>query len=119
MTFITTTNNYFADLATAVEANLFTRNGKNPKKADLYLAIDAHNAQLVKAPTATIVKAAKATKSNPSRKIADLIKMLTVGTTKEAICQAFQWKSWNPKTSVVLNYGYNLQFEDGIYSIAK
>ena len=179
---LTTTNNYFADLATAVEANLFTRDGKNPKKADLYLAIDAYNDQLVKAPEVTIdVKAvevqavptvqalptpptlpmlqsteaydtlrsqwaenktakstrtkvraatatatvkdctytAKATKSNPSKKIVELIEMLTVGTTKEAICQAFQWKSWNPKTSVVLNYGYNLQMEDGIYSIAK
>ena len=52
-----TTNNYFADLATAVEANLFTRNGRNPKKDVLYAAIEAHNVKTAK--PANVVKSAK------------------------------------------------------------
>ena len=51
---LTITNNYFEDLALAVDANLFARNGKNPKKADLYTAIDAHNAQCLKTPEVAI-----------------------------------------------------------------
>ena len=193
---LTITNNYFEDLAVAVDANLFVRNGKSPKKADLYLAIDAHNAQLVKAPEVTIeveavevpieveavevqavpptveapevtieveavevqavlaiqsteaydilrsqwkadkvakivakektapkpkeyLFAAKDNKSNPGKNIVALIELLKIGATKEAICQTFNWKSWNAKTTVVLNYGYTLQLEDGIYSIAQ
>jgi hypothetical protein len=38
-------NDYFTDLAAAVKAGLFAGKGKNPKKADLYAAIDAHNAK--------------------------------------------------------------------------
>ena len=109
---LTITNNYFADLAAAVEIKLFIRNGRNPNKEVLYAAIDAHNAQCIK------TSAPKGTKS-PSRKIADLIELLKIGATKEAICQTFHWKSWNAKTTVVLNYGYTLQLEDGIYSIAQ
>lgn len=51
MQLITVTNNYFADLAIAIEAGLFIRNGRNPKKPDLYAAIDAHNAQCVSVTT--------------------------------------------------------------------
>lgn len=42
---INVTNNYFADLNTAVDAGLFTRDGKNPKKPELYAAIEAYNNQ--------------------------------------------------------------------------
>lgn len=45
MKLIIISNDYFTDLAAAVKANLFTGKGKNPKKAELYAAIDAHNAK--------------------------------------------------------------------------
>lgn len=41
---ITITNNYFQDLNAAIAAGIITKaGGKNPKKADLYAAIAAHN----------------------------------------------------------------------------
>jgi hypothetical protein len=40
-------NDYFQDLNAAIEAGVIP-NGKRPKKADLYAAIDAHNDELVK-----------------------------------------------------------------------
>lgn len=54
MSAITITNNYFADLNSAIEAGLFTRNGKNPKKAELYDAIERHNAAIQPAEVAPV-----------------------------------------------------------------
>jgi hypothetical protein len=46
---ITVTNNYFQDLSSAIEAGIITKKGaKNPTKADLYSAIEAHNATFTK-----------------------------------------------------------------------
>lgn len=42
MNYITTTDNYFADLAAAIEEGLFTQSAK-PKKALLYAEIERHN----------------------------------------------------------------------------
>lgn len=45
---ITITNNYFTDLNAALEAGIIAKvGGKNPKKSDLYEAIEAHNAEQV------------------------------------------------------------------------
>lgn len=40
---ITVTNHYFTDLEAAITAGAIIKNGKNPKKVDLYEAIAAHN----------------------------------------------------------------------------
>lgn len=49
MTPITITNRYYADLDAAVAAGAIAVKGKNPSKADLYAAIEAHNASLTPA----------------------------------------------------------------------
>ncbi len=48
---ITVTNNYFQDLNAAIAAGIIAKvGGKNPKKADLYEAIEAHNAAVTPEP---------------------------------------------------------------------
>ena len=190
MELITATHNYLTDLIKATKAGLFTREGRNPAKRDLYAAIEEHNLEVLKAcnsddsievapvvevapmvaelievapvvevtpmvaesteaydilrsqsKTAKVAKqakepkkvktaqaakqpddciyAAKDNKSSPGKKIVDLIGLLQVGATKEEICKTFQWKDWNPKTTVVLNYGYTIKAEKNVFSIAK
>ena len=206
MELITATHNYLPDLIKATKAGLFTREGRNPAKRDLYAAIEEHNLEVLKAcnsddsievapvvevapmvaelievapvvevtpmvaelievapvvevtpmvaesteaydilrsqsKTAKVAKqakepkkvktaqaakqpddciyAAKDNKSSPGKKIVDLIGLLQVGATKEEICKTFQWKDWNPKTTVVLNYGYTIKAEKNVFSIAK
>lgn len=46
---ITVTNNYFQDLNAAIASGVIVKKGaKNPTKAELYGAIEAHNATFVK-----------------------------------------------------------------------
>ncbi|PZV19194.1 MAG: hypothetical protein DCF22_00570 [Leptolyngbya sp.] len=60
-TMITITNNYFQDLEAAITAGAIVKNGKNPKKADLYAAIAAYKSAVTPEPVEVNVATLEAT----------------------------------------------------------
>ena len=58
-------------------------------------------------------------KSNPGKKISDLISLLEIGASKEQICEKFGWKTWDPNKTVVRNYGHAIRMENDTYSISR
>jgi hypothetical protein len=90
---ITTTDNYFADLQTAITAGLFTASGKRPKKAELYEAIAAHNTAIADDEPVIVQES---TPPAPDYAIpaasADIIALEAAGD-EEAVQSARQWMS--------------------------
>lgn len=93
---ITVTNNYFADLDAAVASGAIVRKGsRNPSKADLYAAIEAHNASIQGEPTADellaldaaedAAKAAEIEAKKPAKKMPTVAKSSKMQQFTEAV----------------------------------